>query len=101
MILTNIRTLSERLSNPRQLTVEIVPELLSRSFYTYSCKCKNFCPLKMQFQLGQRIKGQMVCLSIHPDCWIEIQIRLYASKVQNNRIRPSINREKTLIQKIS
>lgn len=55
----------------------------------------------MQFQLGQRIKGQMVCLSIHPDCWIEIQIRLYASKVQNNRIRPSINREKTLIQNLS
>jgi hypothetical protein len=25
----------------------------------------------------------MVCLSIHPDCWIEIEIRLYASKVQN------------------
>lgn len=46
----------------------------------------------MQFQLGQRIQGRMVCLSIHPDCWIEMEIRLYASKVQNNIIRPSINR---------
>lgn len=43
----------------------------------------------MQFQLGQRIKGQMVCLSIHPDCWIEIEIRLYASKVQNKLYNPS------------
>lgn len=51
--------------------------------------CKNFFPLQMQFQLGQRIKGQMVCLSIHPDCWIEIEIRLYASKVQNKLYNPS------------
>lgn len=33
---------------------------------TYSCKCKNFCPLKMQFQLGQRIKGQMDGMSFYP-----------------------------------
>jgi hypothetical protein len=46
----------------------------------------------MQFQLGQRIKGQMVCLSIHPDCWIEIEIRLYASKVIKNRISPYSNK---------
>lgn len=32
----------------------------------------------------------MVCLSIHPDCWIEIQILLFASKVLKNRISPSI-----------
>jgi len=43
----------------------------------------------MKFQLGQRIKGQMVCLSIHPDCWIEIERRLYASKVQNKLYNPS------------
>lgn len=48
------------------------PVGISNLYYEFPLTHVNVFILPPQFQLGQRIKGQMVCLSIHPDWMIFI-----------------------------